>query len=225
MGCRSLVSFMTLASIHSSHTLCFRFHGSSTPQFQHVARLILMFAVHKHCFRMCAVSRMFHTCVTIDVSPCSCERGWWHCLTSVASLRILWYFLLVVCGSCYLLGFSCGSFGPSSAYNLVAHGPCYLLGFSCGPIGPSFMCNVLLCDRWWRHFWGVIATYSLVYFASCVRALLFAWLQLRFLRTQLRIPLGCTRALLFAWLQLRSYWPKLHVQRPTLRALLVAYLW
>ena len=48
MGCRSLVSFMTLASIHSSHTHCFCSHGSSTLQFQHVARLILMFA--KKCF-------------------------------------------------------------------------------------------------------------------------------------------------------------------------------
>ena len=95
-------------------------------------------SVDKHCFRVCAVSRMSHTCVTIDVFPCSCERCWWHRITSVeASLRILWYILLVVCVSCYLLGFSCGAFGPSSAYNLVARGPAACLAPVAVLLGPA----------------------------------------------------------------------------------------
>jgi hypothetical protein len=217
MGCRSLVSFMTLASIHSSHTHCFCSHGSSTLQFQHVARLILMWHT---CGGIVPYSLVYLTCCVRALLfawlqlrffwaqlhlQLGCTRAlllawlqlrsYWAQLqvqrtTLRASLRILWYILLVVCGPCYLLGFSCGSFGPSSAHHLVARGPCFLLGFSCGPIGPSFKCNVLLCERWWWHIGGDIVTYSLVYLASCARALLFAWLQLRFFWTQLRIQLG-----------------------------------
>ena len=70
-----------------------------------------------------------------------------------------------------MLGFSCGSFGPSfkcnmlfysastsddglflgNSYSLVVCGPCSVLGFSCGSFGPSFKCNLLfyfayMCD-------------------------------------------------------------------------------
>ena len=72
----------------------------------------------------------------------------------------------------------------------------------------------------WRYFASVgggicvVASLHILWYILLVVCGL-AWLQLRFLWTQLRIQLGCTRALLhvFALLQLRSYWAQLQVQR------------